>query len=255
VKENILYYMQAIWHHEPPDQRYFRVYNIEVSIVEPDPNATVNVTNASASGFLDALIGNLPDTELHINIPQVKVISKKLVELADLDTVLGYKGNYAIYPLKENNLVTAHMMQNYIEMSDAVRLRDPDDFANYSVDQLQEWAACLYKRDKTTYDKHKNEFKQLIVDRLKSGRPEDDRVVVPTTSLYIDALVGTHPLLEDFKLAHRALDVRKAQADARHVELENVRLAARAMDAQYEDPDIEKKIVIEGGATAVLPGD
>ena len=30
VKENILYYMQAIWSHEPPDQRFFRLYNIDV---------------------------------------------------------------------------------------------------------------------------------------------------------------------------------------------------------------------------------
>ena len=35
VKDNILYYMQAIWSHEPPDQRFFRLYNIDVPIVEP----------------------------------------------------------------------------------------------------------------------------------------------------------------------------------------------------------------------------
>ena len=35
VKENILYYMQAIWRQEPPDQRFFRLYNIDV----PDRHA------------------------------------------------------------------------------------------------------------------------------------------------------------------------------------------------------------------------
>ena len=35
VKDNILYYMQAIWSHEPPDQRFFRLYNIDVPIVDP----------------------------------------------------------------------------------------------------------------------------------------------------------------------------------------------------------------------------
>src|SRR5438874_5775485 len=85
----------------------------------------------------------------------------------------------------------------------------------------------------------------MIIDRLISGRAEDDRVVVPTHSLYIEALVGTHPLLEDFKLIHRALDVKKVQAEVRHAELENIRLAARALKGKDEDPDIEKKIVIE----------
>ena len=73
-------------------------------------------------------------------------------------------------------------------------------------------------------------------------------MIVPTSSLYIEALVGTHPLLEDFKLLHRALDVKKVQAEVRHAELENVRLAARALEGEYEDPDIEKKVVIENGA-------
>ena len=63
-----------------------------------------------------------------------------------------------------------------------------------------------------------------------SSRALDDRVIVPTSSLYIEALVGTHPLLEDFKLLHRALDVKKVQAEVRHAELENVRLAARALE-------------------------
>ena len=47
VKENILYYMQAIWSHEPPDQRFFRSYDIDVPIVEP--TAPLNVTNATAT--------------------------------------------------------------------------------------------------------------------------------------------------------------------------------------------------------------
>ena len=68
---------------------------------------------------------------------------------------------------------------------------------------------------------------------------------MPTNSLYIECLVGTHPLLEDFKLIHRALDVKKVQAEVRRAELENVRLAARALEGEREDPDIEKKIVIE----------
>jgi hypothetical protein len=89
------------------------------------------------------------------------------------------------------------------------------------------------------------------MNRLMSTRRESDEIVVPTNSIYIEALVGTHPLLEDFKLMHRILDVKKVQAEVRHAELENIRLGARALKARLEDPDIEKKIVIETDQTGL----
>ncbi len=70
---------------------------------------------------------------------------------------------------------------------------------------------------------------------------------MPSDQLYIEALPGTHPILEDFKLIHRALDVKKVQAEVRHAELENLRLAARLANGEYGDPDIEKKIIVETG--------
>jgi hypothetical protein len=42
--------------------------------------------------------------------------------------------------------------------------------------------------------------------------------------------------------------VKKVQAEVRHTELENIRLAARALEGEREDPDIDKKIVVEGAA-------
>ena len=101
----------------------------------------------------------------------------------------------------------------------------------------------------------RDDFKQALIDRLTAPRKDNDLVIVPTDSLYIECLVGTHPLLEDFKLAHRALDVKKVQADVRHAELENIRLAARALKGKDEDPDIEKKIVVEGPVSSVIPND
>jgi hypothetical protein len=79
--------------------------------------------------------------------------------------------------------------------------------------------------------------------------------VVPTTSLYIEALVGTHPLLEDFKLIHRALDVKKVQAEVRHQELENARLASRLFGGIDEDPDVDKKIMVTGGTDVLIGTD
>jgi hypothetical protein len=77
---------------------------------------------------------------------------------------------------------------------------------------------------------------------LSNKNPE--MVIVPSNSLYIEALPGTHPLLEDFKLIHRAIDVKKVQAEARHAELENLRLAARLSNSDLGDPDIDKVVVV-----------
>jgi len=254
IKENILYYMQAIWSHEPPDQRFFRLYDLEVPVVQPVVNG-VTVNLASSDQAVIDWLRDRKTTSASLPMPDVTVTTKKLVEVADLDKVLGYKGNYAIFALTENNFITMHMMQDYLEVSDKVRLRDPDDSANYSVDDLQKLAQCLYRKNPDAFKEFKHRFKELMVERLTSGRAEDDRVIVPTNSLYIEALVGTHPLLEDFKLIHRALDVKKVQAEVRHAELENIRLAARAIKGKDEDPDIEKKIVVEGAPSAVIPGD
>lgn len=250
IKENILYYMQAIWSHEPPDQRFFRLYNLEVPIVQPVSNG-VMVDLAAGDQAVTDWLRNRQTADASLPMPDVTVTTKKLVEVANLDKVLGYKGNYAIFALNENNFITLHMMQDYLEVSDKVSLRDPDDMANYSVDELQRLAECMYRKNPDEFRKNQDRFKKLIIDRLMSGRAEDDLVVVPTTSLYIEALVGTHPLLEDFKLIHRALDVKKVQAEVRHAELENIRLAARALEGEREDPDIEKKIVVEGKGVGV----
>jgi hypothetical protein len=254
VKDNILFYMQAIWSHEPPDQRFFRIYNIDVPVVEPSSyGPDLQVSPASSSAF-DLAQGRETAT-VNLGIPPTKIETKKLVEVADLDTVLGYKGNYAIYALSENNYLTLHMMQDYLELSDELRLRDPDEFGDYTVAELQKLATCMRKKSPETYQKYRSELRELIIKRLISGRAEDDRVIVPTTSLYMEALVGAHPLLEDFKLIHRGLDVKKVQAEVRHLELENIRLGARALKGKDDDPDIEKHIVIDNGKTVVVDTD
>jgi len=248
VKENILFYMQAIWSHEPPDQRFFRLYDLDVPIVQPLANGVPLDLGSNDQAVLDWL-RNTRTGSVSLPMPEVTVSTKKLVEVANLDKVLGYKGNYAIFALNQNNFITLHMMQDYLEVGDAVRLRDPDELANYSVDELQQLAQCVFDRDPEEFRKKQDLFKKLIMERLLSGRAEDDRVVVPTQSLYMEALVGTHPLLEDFKLIHRALDVKKVQAEVRHAELENIRLAARAIKGEVGDPDVEKMVVVDKAST------
>jgi len=262
VKENVLYYMQAIWRQEPPDQRFFRLYNIDVPIVTPVTNGlTVNVSagddGRTMPPGLGALLGKDGAVVSNLPMPEVQVTRKKLVDVADLDNVLAYKGNYMVFALKENNYITLHMMQDYLDVGAELLLRDPDELANYSIEKLQEYAKTALKEidDPDERRARRDELKQMMKDRLLSPRKENDRVIVPTNSLYIECLVGTHPLLEDFKLIHRALDVKKVQAEVRRAELENIRLAARALEGEREDPDIEKKIVIEGSSAVIAPVD
>ena len=244
--------MQAIWNHEAPNQRYFRVFQVKVPVpvqVAGSTNIPISLRKPNSS-LADALLRR-ETAHVPIPLPKTQIQWTPLVDIADLDEVLGYKGNYAIYRLKENNYLTLHMMQDYLELSDEFTIRDPDDFANYTVDQLQDLATCLYNSEPDVYRQYKDQIRQWMIDRLTSGRPEDDRVIVPTKSLYIEALVGTHPLLEDFKLLHRALDVKRVQGEVRHAELENVRLAARALGNILDDPNIDKKITVEGIASDV----
>ena len=143
-------------------------------------------------------------------------------------TVLAYKGNYMVFALKDNHYITLHMMQDYLEVGDELLVRDPDELGSYTVDELKQLAACIKRTKPEGFEDYKKRLKKLIIDRLTASRKDSELVIVPTSSLYIECLVGTHPLLEDFKLIHRALDVKKVQAEVRHAELENIRLAARA---------------------------
>jgi len=82
----------------------------------------------------------------------------------------------------------------------------------------------------------------LLATPLRNG----DEIVVPTGSLFIETLVDQNPILEDFKLKHRELDVYMADEDVRRKGLENIRLAARLLNAEREDPEIDKKILVNG---------
>jgi hypothetical protein len=263
VKDNILYYMQAIWRQEPPDQRFFRLYNIDVPIVMPvTTGVTVNVSTGNSGRTmppgLRALLGSEETVVSNLPMPSVTVDKKKLVEVADLDNVLAYKGNYMVFALKENNYITLHMMQDYLDVGEELLLRDPDELGDHKIEDLQKLATEVNKKDPNEFNARRDDFKKMLMDRLTSPRKDNERVIVPTNSLYIECLVGTHPLLEDFKLIHRALDVKKVQAEVRHAELENIRLAARALEGEREDPDIEKTILVRGDTgtqVVVNPGD
>ena len=256
IKNNILYYMQAIWSMEPPDQRYMRLYKVMVPhfeatrtcVVEDLPTDDIFASfrepgkrkyNAWLHGKVNRNAQGNPD-----------VTYKQLVEVADLDTVLGFKGNYMIFPLKEHNSLTEFMAAPYID--EAFGAMDPDELSNVNLEEFSKYICCLHDESPEEYEHLKPVLRawleKLLADPLRNG----DEIVIPTGSLFIELLPSDKSLLEDFKLKHREWDVYKVQAEVRRMELENVRYAARLLNAEMEDPDIDKKIVVTNGAHTAI---
>lgn len=243
IKDNILYYMQAIWDYEPPDQRYFRLYNLEVDWFEP---AEAPITTTVRLRRPTPGPGGVYEYEVTLT-PAIRrepaASKRKLVEIANLDKLIGYKGNYMVFAVKEPNYLHNFMMQEFIDNATG-GLRDADAFANHNTQELIDYLKCLRHADPAVYERERDTVLALINERLRSPRKETERIVIPTKSLYIEALPGKHPVMEDFKLAHRALDVKKVQADVRMQEIENLRRAARVLEGERDDPEVEKTVVV-----------
>ena len=239
VKDNIIYYMQAIWTYEPADQRYFRLYNLDV------PTFTHNTTLPFQAAAGMAKIDPTYQTfTTQFAIPRLLEPSKKLYQVADIENLMGFKGNYMIFPVVEFDYMTWFLMHNYISVDPAtgVIAQDPDPMASLTIEQLTAVWNSMTAANPNFTAQNQQYFEEIMTRLLSAQDPQ--MVIVPSTSLYIEALPGTHPLLEDFKLIHRAIDIKKAQAEARHAELENLRLAARLSNSELGDPDIEKMVVV-----------
>jgi hypothetical protein len=244
VKDNIIHYMQAIWTYEPSDQRYFRLYNLDVPVFTH--NTTLNVYSKTTG--LPAFNEIVPAYSVAFPPPALNPQTMKLHEVADIDNLLGFKGNYMIFPLTNfDNYMAWYLVHRYIDFdaTAGVIAADPDPDAGLTIPALQAALEAIHAQDPQSFADHESEFEETMVRLLSNQTPQ--MVIVPSNSLYIEALPGTHPLLEDFKLIHRAIDIKKAQAEARHAELENLRLAARLANGELGDPDIDKVVVVGTG--------
>jgi hypothetical protein len=266
VKQNILYYMQAIWDHEPPDQRFFRLYNKLVACPKPGQKCSPSYnqkTSSSSHNQGPSLGGSSPSSKIwNVDVSACPPIDKdttQLVDIADLDNSLGYKGNYIVFPMKGDCYLTQYMLSEFID--NYLGVLDPDDSDNFDAEGFDlEWRNAATIEDQAARKNRQSELKADLANYITAIRRSTDEIIVPTGQLFIEALPGSHPLLEDFKLLHRLEDVRKVKAEVRHAELENLRLATRVVGGQekvelLEDPDIEKKILIEGNGANVTVGE
>lgn len=252
VKQNIFYYLQAIWSYEPSDQRFFRLHEVPVPdlrgstrtyTIAPASQARA-VLPAGTATYQFALRTNLP--------PPTQFIP--LAQAADLDNLLGFKGNYMVFPLLRQNDLIDFMEKPYVDP--LMGLADPDDSGNWSLDSFADFVCCLKQHlSSEEWTEMLPWLRQQYKALLESPLRQHEEVIVPTDSIFIEDLPGTHPILEDFKLLHRAIDVKQVQAQVRHTELENVRIAVRLLAGEREDPDIEKQIVITGDPAGIVVAD
>ena len=117
----------------------------------------------------------------------------------------------------------------------------------------QVWATAIRGKDEA----QQAVLRRQLIDYITAVRRSTDEIIIPTGQLFIEALPGSHPLLENFKLLHRFEDVRKVKAEVRHAELENLRLAARLVAGQdqtvlLDDPDIKREIIVEKNGPVVV---
>jgi hypothetical protein len=270
VKENILHYMQAIWAHEPTDQRYFRLYDLPIQWPETDSGGYAMALNdrgfltsgdvphqappqqiASGNGApepppaVGASIGGYSPGTLTVYVPPPTLgPERRLDEVADVDNLLGFKGNYAMFPLREGNAITDYMAQAFLDSYFGVV--DPDPFGQVpTTTQAVELAECAWDRPETT-DEDREEITAWLIAVMAAQERISEEIIVPTGQLFMEALPGAHPLLEDFKLRHRALDVERAVVDVKVRQTELLRRAARLMTGDLADPDIEQRIEVSG---------
>lgn len=280
VRDHILVYMQLIWAHEPDDQRFLRLRNVPVPVFEKNKDLrTYEVHPGGMKGFVDF---RTPDarpyeviTDFQVIRPPLnadKIETKPLSEVADLNRPLGFKGNYIIFPMLAPNPITEFMMDPYATLAEGeYGLSDPDPLGNMTLDEFSQYVCCLKKY----FDKQRQqnppqddvgassdpfeEMKPFLRGTLKRllqlSLRNDEEIVIPSESLYIEALPGAHSVIEKFKHLHRQVDVKKAQEEVRAAQLHNIRMAARVLADDYEDPDIEKKIMVEGNVQGVSVGD
>jgi hypothetical protein len=267
IKEHLLHYMQAIWAHEVEDQRFLRLYQQPVPQFVRQGNTepiyrrlgdaagvtTVRVAPEGTGGALIAETRTAVDFEL---VPSIEVLpetsDRPLVEVADLSRLLGFLGNYMIFPMQESNALTDLMLNPYVD--EGLRLLDPHDPGNITRPQFAEYVCQLRERlTDEEFEAIREPLEKRYRDLLLSSEYAGDEIVVPSGALYIEALPGATPLLESFKLAHRAFDLATAQEDARKVVLENLRRAARIVEGELDDPDADARYDFYGAPGVVAP--
>jgi hypothetical protein len=207
IAENILHYMHTIWEYEVLDQRFFTLHDVSVPWIK----------------------GTMTEEGMELNISTAW--APDLASVADIENLLGFKGNYLIFPLKKDNALTKVMSAPYHS-----KLVDRSVLNQLMVqDRLSKQADSLLSAVGT--DDHS------VFTTLGLLADSWQVVTVPSGHLHIEALPGTKPVLEDFKLKHRHVDVLDALADVTIKEVDALRKLLRLLVGDLSDPEVEQGTV------------
>ena len=257
VRDNLLHYLHAIWAHEPPDQRYFELHDVQIPVLDGQVTVTGKLPG-------DGGVVGLTTEEFEATFTRDggTLTFRSLAEVADLDELLGFKGNYALFPLREQNAVTSLLLGPLLD-GDEILVDPTDPGANWTLTELRVYAARLRAQvaegalTPEEFESVHAPWLRATLERLLSDpNPPEEELVVPSGSLYMELLTSGSSLLEPFTLEHRALDVANVRAEVREAELENLRRAARLMAGALDDPDMddfERHLVQSDGAGGAPP--
>jgi hypothetical protein len=254
IKGNIFHYMHAIWSRRDPDDLFYSLFDLEIPFIETKPTQC-HVRPPTPDELDDEVPGVVIDGELFMvditpatAVPELKDVPKrKLIEVADIDHPIGFKGNYILLPLKKGSLLTDYMTVGYLDGYFGVR--DSATDSSYSANDLVELAESIWNDPVIALTETQKEKLAKLITRASLRNPGyDTEIVLPTGQVFMEALKGDQALLEDFKLAHRGMDVLKVEEEVRRERIENLRRIQRVglKEPALEDPDIEKTTLVKG---------
>lgn len=252
IKQNIMHYMQSIWRAEHPDQRYLRLYDMDIQWPGQTAATVVDQVTETVPGPMDSV--NWPpffprpkgvgDVQITLDVPRFEE-NRKLYQVADLQQPLGFQGNLAIFPLLEHNALSTYMAQGFFDAYSG--LRDPSPLADApTATEAVDIAECALVSGRLN-EPGRRKLVEWLMDALKSAHKISHEVVTPTGEMFIEALPGAHPLLEDYKLSHRAFDAAQAATNVRASQIDLVRRAMRLTEGDTSDPEVDRFIKVEGG--------
>ena len=82
--------------------------------------------------------------EMHCHINPKLVQFDNLAEVADLDNLLGFKGNYMLFPLRKSNDVTDFQTLPYVDPFTG--LQDPDTNGAWTLSEFAKYLCCLREK-------------------------------------------------------------------------------------------------------------
>ena len=283
IRQNLLYYFQAIWAQERPDQRFLR-YKKDGRRVPVEWRAPL---------FDSQLLYNSPTPgRVRLDVTPTG-LQAEVWEIIDPAGPLGYIGNYAVYalqPLAEHRQrvygpvddepggalparreillgireVLGDLAKEYITPTGTLRdparklsaekpvgsIRSSCDASattrcSTSCPTCPGWVCAARRRGRAP-------------QRGRAGVPEPHeewaeylykknstrRFLVDTNNLYLNIFTSSGAALEPFKRAHRYLDVLNAAEQLQGERLKNLRRANLVSSESAFDPDIDKVVVV-----------